>query len=397
MMKTRKLLTIFILAAMIISLLAGCGQAAPAQPEKPAETQSAAEETAVPAEPTASEPDSEPAAEPTTRIVTDMLGREVEIPAKVNTIVPICDVPIMVSYLGITDMIVGIEECEISDNPIRIYANGHAEEWSALPNVGTSAGTSAFYPEQIIEANPDVIITSNPIETAEDIQRQTGIPVLCVPNSMKPFTPEYAEALLFISDVCGCEERGKELVDYINDSLADLANRVSGLDDSQKPRVLGGAATFRGGHSIDGVYKIYPAFNALGINNVAAEVEGKSTALVDKEMILEWDPEIIFLDASNVGLVRDDYAENPDFFASLQAFQNGKIYQMPNYNSHVYNVDVSLLNAYYIGSLVYPELFADVDLEAKAAEIFDMFDGKPDYLNILTENGYGYEQVNLAG
>ena len=237
----------------------------------------------------------------------------------------------------------------------------------------------------------------NAAETAEDIQRQTGIPVICVANSMKPFTPEYEQGLLLIADVCGCQERGKELTDYINDNLADLANRVSGLDDSQKPRVLGGAATFRGGHSIDGVYKIYPAFNALGINNVASDVEGKSTALVDKEMILEWDPEIIFLDASNVGLVRDDYAENPDFFASLQAFQNGKIYQMPNYNSHVYNVDVSLLNAYYIGSLVYPELFADVDLEAKAAEIFDMFDGRPDYLNILTENGYGYEQVNLAG
>jgi iron complex transport system substrate-binding protein len=213
---------------------------------------------------------------------------------------------------------------------------------------------------------------------------------------MKPFTPEYAEALLFISDICGCEERGRELVDYINSNLEDLARRVSGLDDSQKPKVLGGAATFRGGHSIDGVYKIYPAFNALGINNVAKDVEGKSTALVDKEMILQWDPDIIFLDAGNVGLVREDYASNPDFFASLKAFQNGKIYQMPNYNSHVYNVDVSLLNAYYIGSLVYPELFADIDFEAKASEIFEMFDGKPDYLNVLTEAGYGYGQVILG-
>ena len=113
-------------------------------------------------------------------------------------------------------------------------------------------------------------------------------------------------------------------------------------------------------------------------------------------MILQWDPDIIFLDAGNVGLVREDYASNPDFFASLKAFQNGKIYQMPNYNSHVYNVDVSLLNAYYIGSLVYPELFADIDFEAKASEIFEMFDGKPDYLNVLTEAGYGYGQVILG-
>ena len=392
MNSTKRLLAVLLALTMVFGM-AACGSSdsgakqespAPASVE-PAVENTEAPETAEPAEEAAG-----------TRVVTDMLGREVEIPAVVHTIVPICDVPIMISYLGITDMIVGIEECEISDNPIRIYANGHAEEWSTLPNVGTSAGTSAFYPEQIIEANPDVIITSNPVETAEDIQRQTGIPVLCVPNSMKPFTPEYAEALLFISDICGCEERGRELVDYINSNLEDLARRVSGLDDSQKPKVLGGAATFRGGHSIDGVYKIYPAFNALGINNVAKDVEGKSTALVDKEMILQWDPDIIFLDAGNVGLVREDYASNPDFFASLKAFQNGKIYQMPNYNSHVYNVDVSLLNAYYIGSLVYPELFADIDFEAKASEIFEMFDGKPDYLNVLTEAGYGYGQVILG-
>ena len=395
-MKTSMRILALLLVLVAMLSFAACGNTGKQEAPAPAAAEPAAEEAQAPVEeaPAAEET---PKEAPKTRVITDMLGREVEIPTEVKTIVPICDVPIMACYLRITDMFVGIEECEISDNPIRVYANGHAEEWAALPNVGTSAGTSAFYPEQIIEANPDVIITSNPLETAEDIQRQTGIPVICVANSMKPFTPEYEQGLLLIADVCGCQERGKELTDYINDNLADLANRVSGLDDSQKPRVLGGAATFRGGHSIDGVYKIYPAFNALGINNVASDVEGKSTALVDKEMILEWDPEIIFLDASNVGLVRDDYAENPDFFASLQAFQNGKIYQMPNYNSHVYNVDVSLLNAYYIGSLVYPELFADVDLEAKAAEIFDMFDGRPDYLNILTENGYGYEQVNLAG
>ncbi|MBR0207774.1 MAG: ABC transporter substrate-binding protein [Oscillospiraceae bacterium] len=392
MNSTKRLLAVLLALTMVFGM-AACGSSdsgakqespAPASVE-PAVENTEAPETAEPAEEAAG-----------TRVVTDMLGREVKIPAKVKTIVPIEDVPIMVCYLGITDMIVGIEDCEITENPIRIYAVSHTEEWSALPVVGTSAGEFAFYPEQLIEADPDVIITSTSAEIADDIQRQTAIPVVCVPSSMKPFTQEYADSLLFIADVCGCEERGRELVDYINNNLADLAERVSGLDDSQKPKVLGGAATFRGGHSIDGVYKIYPAFNALGINNVAKDIEAKSTALVDKEMILEWDPDIIFLDASNVHLVRDDYAENPDFFAQLQAFQNGKIYQMPNYNSHVYNVDVSLLNAYYIGSLVYPELFADVDLEAKAAEIFDMFDGMPDYLNVLTEAGYGYGQVNLG-
>ncbi len=394
-MKTSMRILALLLAIVAMLSFAACGNTGKQEAPAPAAAEPAAEEAQAPVEeaPAAEET---PEEAPKTRVITDMLGREVEIPTEVKTIVPIEDVPIMACYLGLQDMFVGIEDCELSDNPIRIYAYGHKEEWSKLPIVGTSAGGSAFYPEQIIEANPDVIITSNTLEIAEDIQRQTGIPVVCVASAMKPFTPEYEQGLLLISEVCGCQERGKELTDYINNNLADLANRVSGLDESQKPTVLGGAATFRGGHSIDGVYKIYPAFNALGINNVASEIEAKSTALVDKEVILGWDPEFVFLDAGNVQLVRDDYAENPDFFASLQAFRNGKIYQMPNYNSHVYNVDVSLLNAYYIGSLVYPELFADVDFEAKASEIFDMFHGRPDYLSVLTKSGFGYGQVILG-
>ena len=50
---------------------------------------------------------------PITRIITDMLGREVEIPTEINTI--ICNgsnALRMVSYLQATDMMVGVEETD---------------------------------------------------------------------------------------------------------------------------------------------------------------------------------------------------------------------------------------------------------------------------------------------
>ena len=49
-----------------------------------------------------------------------------------------------------------------------------------------------------------------------------------------------------------------------------------------------------------------------------------------------------------------------------------------------------------MGSLLYPDAFADVDFEAKAAEIFDMFLGEPDYLSVLEEAGAGYGKVMLG-
>ena len=146
--------------------------------------------------------------EATTRTVTDALGREVEIPAKIETIVPLGNTPRMISYLGLADMVVGIEECEIASSPIQAYAYPHVEKWSALPNCGTnSMGETAYYPEQIMIANPDVILTTDNSEVADNLQSQTGIPVVCVSQGTL-FGDDYDQSLRILADVCGKRQSG---------------------------------------------------------------------------------------------------------------------------------------------------------------------------------------------
>lgn len=337
--------------------------------------------------------------EPTTRIVTDALGREVEIPAKVETIVPLGNTPRMISYLGLADMAVGIEECEIASSPIQAYAYPHVEKWSALPNCGTnSMGETAYYPEQIMIANPDVILTTDNSEVADNLQTQTGIPVVCVSQGTL-FGDDYDQSLRILADVCGVSDRAENLIKFIDDSLADLAARAATVTDEGKPTVLGAGATFKGSHSIDGVYTNYSVFEVLAANDVAEEIAGQggsSGVMVDREQILAWDPEIIFFDSGSMGLINTDYAENTGYFEQLQAVQNGNLYQWPNSTWHWSNVEIPLVSAYYVGTLLYPEAFADVDFEAKASEIFDMFIGQPDYLSVLEAVGAGYGKVTLG-
>ena len=88
--------------------------------------------------------DSADTTEPTTRVITDALGRQVEIPAEVKKIVPLGNTPRMISYLGLADIVVGIEECEIATSPIQAYAYPHVEKWSTLPNY---AGKSRCHPD----------------------------------------------------------------------------------------------------------------------------------------------------------------------------------------------------------------------------------------------------------
>ena len=375
-MKMFKKTAAFLLAAAVALSLCACG-ASPAK-ETPEST----------------------GAEMETRTITDALGREVTVPATVEKIIPLGNTPRMITYLGLADKVVGIGDCEIAESPLQAYAYVNRELWKDLPIVGSdSMGETSYYPEELIQAAPDVIVCTYGLDTVQDIERQTGLPVVAVTDASL-FTPEYEDSLRILGEVCGVSERAKAVVEFINTCIADLRARTENIPDDDKPSILAAAATFKGSHGIEGVYSNYAVFDVISVNDVTRGMTDTGVAgglLVDKEQILAWDADLIFLDYSGVELVRQDMAESPDFYTQLKAFRNGNVYQCPNSTWHWSNVEIPLVSAYYMGSLLYPEAFADVDFEAKAAEIFEFFLGQPDYLNTLAEAGAGYMKLDLEG
>lgn len=375
-MKILKKTAAFLLAAAVALSLCACGQA-PAK-ETPETTGKEME----------------------TRTITDALGREVTVPAAVEKIVPLGNTPRMISYLGLAGKVVGIGDCERAKSPLQAYAYVNRELWKDLPIVGSdSMGETSYYPEELIQTAPDVIVCTYGLDTVQDIERQTGLPVVAVTDASL-FTPEYEDSLRILGEVCGVSERAEAVVEFINSCISDLRTRTENIPDDDKPSILAAAATFKGSHGIEGVYSNYAVFDVISVNDVTRNMTDTGVAgglLVDKEQILAWDADLIFLDYSGVELVRQDMAENPDFYTQLKAFRNGDVYQCPNSTWHWSNVEIPLVSAYYMGSLLYPEAFADVDFEAKASEIFEFFLGQPDYLNTLAEAGAGYMKLDLEG
>ena len=373
----KKLTALLISAVLVLCVFAGCS----AKPATPAES------------PAAEAGDKTAEA----RTITDGLGREVTIPAEIDAIVPLGNAPRFVTYLGLASKCVGVPQCEHAESPIMAYAYVNIDMWKDLPNVGNdSLGAGEWYAEEIVACAPDVIICTYEKDVADDIQAQTGIPVIAV-KSPALFSEEYNESLRIIADACGVSARGEELISFIKACLADFETRTADIPDDSKPSVLGAGATFKGGHSIDGVYANYPVFQVLHANDLAVGISEKSGGLlVDKEQILSWDPDIIFFDSNSMSLVNTDYAADPGYFAQLKAVKSGELYQWPNSTWHSSNVEIPLVSTYFVGSLLYTEAFADVDFEAKAAEIFDMFLGAPDYLRVLEQVGAGYGKVSLG-
>lgn len=334
-----------------------------------------------------------------TRTITDAVGRQVEIPIQVERIIPLGSTPRMITYLGLADNVVGIGESHLASNPIQAYGWINKEHWSTLPVCGTDAmGETAYYPEEIILAKPDVILCSYTSDVAEAIQKQTGIPTVSVPQGTL-FGEDYEQALRMLGDVCGVSQRAEAVIAFINDALSDLRTRTENIPTENKPTVLAAGATFKGSHSIDGVYINYPVFEAIHANDLAAGLTsqtGMNGVMVDREQILLWDPEIIFFDAGSMGLVRSDYSENRAYFDQLQSVRDDALYQLPNSTWHWTNVEIPLVSAYFVGKLLHPQTFEELDFDQKASEIFDFFLGEPDYLTTLEAVGAGYGKVKLS-
>lgn len=358
-------------------------------------------------------------ATPETRIVTDVWNREVEIPYEVKSIVCLGSMgPRFAAYLDVVDMMVGAEDSDIEKMSVRYdYSPVYHEQLKELPSVGAGGGSgdNNGYAEAIIQAQPDVIIAGFNEDAADELQAQTGIPVVSVRYRTQGFIDEgFHRAMRVFAEVVGAQERCEQVLAYVDACKADLNDRTKDIPDSDKLRAYTGAVTFNGRHGFAFTYVNFPAFTAVNALNVAdvlleertgeaaAEAAASGKAYigndgfeVDLEQIIAWDPDIIFLDPGNMDLVNDEYANNPGFFDSLRAVQEGQVYTMPSTNAAGPNVTYLLINAYYAGMTLYPEQFSDVRLEDKAAEIMEMMLGE-NFFDQMVEGGLYYGTITIG-
>ena len=358
-------------------------------------------------------------ATPETRIVTDVWNRKVEIPYEVKSIVCLGSMgPRFAAYLDVVDMMVGAEDSDIEKMSVRYdYSPVYHEQLKELPSVGAGGGSgdNNGYAEAIIQAQPDVIIAGFNEDAADELQAQTGIPVVSVRYRTQGFIDEgFHRAMRVFAEVVGAQERCEQVLAYVDACKADLNDRTKDIPDSDKLRAYTGAVTFNGRHGFAFTYVNFPAFTAVNALNVAdvllEERTGEAAAEaatsgkayigndgfeVDLEQIIAWDPDIIFLDPGNMDLVNDEYANNPGFFDSLRAVQEGQVYTMPSTNAAGPNVTYLLINAYYAGLTLYPEQFSDVRLEDKAAEIMEMMLGE-NFFDQMVEGGLYYGTITIG-
>lgn len=368
-----------LLTLLTLLSLTACGSAAEGADDAQASTQS------------------EPAA---TRVVVDSYGREVEIPGEVKTIVCTGSGALrMISYLQCTDMLIGVEDTDkaYETSTLRDYAHVYYETFRDLPAIGKGGGTSnTAYIEELITLQPDVILSGYTQEALEDLQSATGIPCVSIRAQSINFIDEsFYTAMAVAADVLGAQDRCEEVLSYIDICKDDLAARTADIPEDTKPTCYTGAVTFSGAHGFTGTYSNFGPFMAIGARNVADQEGQDGYYDADPEKIVAWDPDYIFLDPGNMNLVNDEYASNPGYYDALRAVQEGNVYSCISFNNYSTNVGYAIADAYYAGTVLFPEAFADVDIAAKTDEILEFLLGDA-YYDEMVADGLSFGVMELG-
>ncbi|WP_319763129.1 iron ABC transporter substrate-binding protein [Maridesulfovibrio sp.] len=324
------------------------------------------------------------------RTITDMAGRKVEIPAKVERV--ICSGPGCLRYLTYLqgqNMVVGVDSIERRKTRFdaRPYAIANPQ-FKNKPLIGEFRGHDN--PELILglEPQPQVIFKTykDMGYDPDELQAKTGIPVVCLSYcSLATKREAIYNSLQLMGEIIGRQARAKEICAFMENEINDLKKRTEDIPKEKRSTCYVGGIAQKGPHGLQSTEPAYPPFRFVNARNVACPAKGKGKPLqhtnVSKEQIVAWNPEILFVDIStsqlgeNAGAIYE-LTTDPAYM-SLDAVSSGNVYTVLPYNWYSRNYGSIIADAFYVGKVLYPERFKDIDPEIKANEIYSFMVGKP--------------------
>lgn len=329
--------------------------------------------------------------------ITDALGREVTINGDISKVIAIGPGCLrLYSYVGDISKVAGVEQIEVKNKTGRPYTLAYPE-LTNLPIIGPGGPNNAPDAEKIVTVAPNVIFSTYNSEksAADELQAKTGIPVIVLSyGKTATFDKQMYSSLEVIGKVMGTEERATEVLDYMKECAEDLNSRTADIAEDSRPSVYAGALSMKGSHGIESTQGNYSLFNAINAKNVVDETGHEGSLMIDKEKLIEWNPEILFIDYGGLEEVTKDYAQNPAYYKTLTAFDKGEIYPILPYNFYSTNIDTSIIDCYYMGTIIYPEKFKDIDITKKAEEVYTKL-LKKDVFSKMIEDFGSFEKLEI--
>ena len=324
--------------------------------------------------------------------ITDMAGRQVSVPKNPSRIIGLGPGTLrLIIYLECKNKVIGVEDIEKQFPFTRPYwiANSELGRLTSVGPGGPSSINSEPDLEKILALKPEVVfITYLVREKAEALQKKIGIPIVVLTyGPFGSFDEKLFDSLQLCGKILDKQGRAEAVIRFIENSRRDLLKRVGAYPENRKPLVYAGGIGFRGTHGLESTEIAYVPFEWVKANSAVKQESQQGHLFADKEKLLTWNPEIIFVDSGGSDLIRQDYEKKPAFYRGLKAFQNKKVYTLHAFNWYMTNIGTVLANAYTVGKILYPNEFKEVQLEKKSDEIYTFLLGRPIFKEMEKHHG----------
>lgn len=344
------------------------------------------------------------------KVVVDITGNKVIVPKDVTRIASVGSGALrMLTYAGVQDRLVGIESKEtVADSDLikKPYAYVNRDAFRKLKADGKVFGTGSFDPQTNIEAltklKPQVVFASefmaeNNMKKLDNMSKEFGIPVVKIlidTDINLPIAREHIrQSFKIIGEVCNVKERCDAVVNKIDETFADLDNRTKNIEN--KPSCYVGAVSFKGKHGLEYTYSNFSCLSAINTKTVTDTMYPDKTGAYDIsfEKLVELNPSYIFADISNMEEIKKTLPKQ-EIMSKISAIQNKKVFTIISYNYYSTNIEYAFANSYYMGKILYPEQFKDINIKDKVNELTKFFVGV-ELFDTMQNYNLEFKQVDL--
>lgn len=303
-----------------------------------------------------------------TKEVTDMSGRKVTIPTKVNKVVSLSNNTTVDLYTLNPDKLVGL-----SFTPKPEAKKYLGEKFINLPVLGTTSDKKLDH-ESVLKLKPDLIVCSDEDEVypADDIQEQLKIPVVKVSTDLESTDKVYE----FLGECLGEQQRGKELADYSRKTIDNIKSLVKKIPEDKKVKVYyaeggEGLQTDISGNVHTEVLDLVQGKNVADI----AEEKVGSMASVSMEQVLSWNPDVILEGATAVkgNFFKNVYSDQK--WANIKAVKDRKVYKIPALPFNFFDRPpsaVRIIGVQWLANLLYPD-YVKLDINTEIKNFYKTF------------------------
>ncbi len=368
-MKKYKKLTSLVLAFTMIMSLAACGSGSGSSVSSPEAAETVSE--------AGSETAEENPEEGKTRIVTDHLGREVELPEEINRIVILSILPLPSVYClfeGSAEKIVGIAPSSMAaaENSILPVV---CPDILDVPTDFMQGGELNI--EELIKLEPDVAFFNAGSDDELDKLEAAGIPAIGFSTSNWDYdcVATFEGWVNLLGEVLGQEDKAAGIVEYGYEVYDEIQTVLDEAGDYEKPKVMilfhyGAGERSTSGSNFFGEYWI----NSTGGINVASDLSG--TPEINMEQVYEWDPDIIYITNFSPYQPEDLYENtiDGDDWSNVTAVKEKQVYKFPlgMYRWFPPASDTPLVLK-WLATKNQPELFSYIDMEEEVRTYYKRF------------------------